>query len=180
MSALVVQGVCVCALVSVCRCVSLCERVECVLMCSVIWNTSMVLWTFKAHVWVNDCAPWNLFVVVVVFGVCLFLYPSCSCWQWKDTRVHLFFAVHFSCRIWFDDISVWYSCICSFLILSVELCGSSLEDCHLHGNRGNSVLWNLSCWRHHVTWCNLLLNVLAIFMVEEFYIYAVVHFFFKV
>jgi len=28
-----------------------------------------------------------------------------------------------------------------------------------------------------MTWCNLLLNVLAIFMVEEFYIYAVVHFF---
>jgi len=26
-------------------------------------------------------------------------------------------------------------------------------------------------------WCNFLLNVLAIFMVEEFYIYAVVQFF---
>jgi len=33
------------------------------------------------------------------------------------------------------------------------------------------------CWRHHMTWCNFLLNVLAIFMVEEFYIYAVVQFF---
>jgi len=29
-----------------------------------------------------------------------------------------------------------------------------------------------------MVWCNFLLNVLAIFMVEEFYIYAVVQFFF--
>lgn len=28
-------------------------------------------------------------------------------------------------------------------------------------------------------WCNFLMNVLAIYMVEEFYIYAVVQFFFS-
>ncbi len=107
--------------------------------------------------------------------VCLFIQVDCG-------RINLYtfsLLVTFSCRLWFDEISVWYSYICSFLIHSVELCGSSLEDCHLHGNSGNSVLWNLFCWRHHMMWCYLLLNVLAIFMVEEFYIYAVVHFFSK-
>lgn len=130
----------------------------------------MVLWTFKAHVWVNDCAPWNLFF-------CVFLYPS---WLWKETFVHIFLCCSpFSCRIyWFDDISVWYSYISSFLIHSVELCGSSLERLSPPWKQ-----WQLSALKSvfagDVTWlwCYLLLNVLAIFMVEEFYIYAVVHFF---
>ncbi len=133
---------------------------------NVLWLTEIlantkVLWTFKAHVWVNDCAPWNLF-----FFFCFFFLRVSLSKLFKCSFVHLFFVVHLSCRIWFDDISVWYSYICSFLIHSVELCGSSLEDCHLHGNSGKSVLWNLFCWRHHMTWCYLLLNVLAIFMVE--------------
>lgn len=112
------------------------------------------------------------------FFVCVSL-PKCSNWLWKNTFVHFFFIVHLSCSWWFNDISVWYSYICSLLILRVELCGSSLEDCPLHGNSGNSVFRYLFCWRRHVTWWHLLLNVLAIFMVEDFYIYAVVHFFSK-
>lgn len=118
--------------------------------------------------------------MTALHGICFFVCFFIQVVQVDCGRIHLYtfsLLFTFSCRIWFDDISVWYSYICSFLIHSVELCGSSLEDCHLHGHSGNSVLWNLFCWRHHMMWCYLLLNVLAIFMVEEFYIYAVVHFF---
>lgn len=134
----------------------------------------MVLWTFTAHEWVNNCAPWtHLFLF---FFTKLFKLNDCPSGR---IQLYLFVLVHLSCRIRFSDISVFNTYICLFLIHSVELCGSSLKDCHLHGNSGNSVLLNLFCWRHHMMWCNLLLNVLAIFMVEEFYIYAVVHFFFQ-
>lgn len=85
------------------------------------------------------------------------------------------FLFTFSCRIIIDDISVWYSDISSSLIGSVELCGSSLEDCHLCENSGNTVLWNLFCWRRHAMWCYLLLNVLAIswwnFIFMQLYIF---------
>jgi len=168
MSALVVQGVCAYARVP---CAGVLFHVSAWSMCysaPTNWITSVVLRIFTARVWVNNCSPWNQFCFIVSLS-------KLTVEGYVCTPFLLLFT--FSCRIWFDDISVWYSDICSFLIHSVELCGSSLEDCHLHGNSGNSVLWNLFCWRHHMTWCNLLLNVLAIFMVEEFYIYAVVHFF---
>jgi len=69
----------------------------------------------------------------------------------------------------------------TFLFFSVELCVSSLEVCRLHGKTVATQCFLKKklffCWRHHMMWCNFLLNVLAIFMVEEFYIYAVVQFF---
>jgi len=52
--------------------------------------------------------------------------------------------------------------------------------CHLSGKSGNSELSRklLFVAGDITMWCNFLMNVLAIFMVEEFYIYAVVQFFF--
>lgn len=44
------------------------------------------------------------------------------------------------------------------------------------GHHGNSVLLIFFLETSHDMWCYFLMNVLAIFMVEEFYIYAVVQF----
>lgn len=120
---------CVCARVCSCLCAGVYRSV---FMCS-NWITGMVLWTSKAHVWVNNCSVfallrpgyWRrgtfvLFTLAVSYGLITFMF---------DTFMQFLF----------------------FLIRSVELCGSSLEDRHLHRNSGDSVLWNLFCWRHHTT-----------------------------
>lgn len=151
--------------VRACVLVSMCRRLqECVCSCALTnWITGMVLWMFKAHVWVNKCS--------------VFALRRPGYWR-RGTFVLFTLAVRYGLiTFMFDTLMQFFFFFPSFLILSVALCGSSLEDSHLHKQWRLSSL-KLVCWRHHVTWRYLVLNVLAIFMVDKFYIYAVVQIFF--